>query len=573
MEKPIVEFKDFGFQYKKQTSPTLFDINLTINQGEKVLLLGPSGSGKSTLANCINGLNPFSYNGSITGSCKIAGIETKSASIFALSKVVGTVLQDSDAQFVGLSVGEDIAFALENENIPRREMLPKVQKAASIVGMQEFLMHVPYELSGGQKQKVALAGVIHDEVDLLIFDEPLAALDPKMGMYAVELIDQIHKEQNKTVIIIEHRLEDVLYRHIDRIVLMDQGRIVFDGAPDKLLSSELLMRYGIREPLYIKAMKYAGCEFSADQMLSDIYQMDLEPFREKLQRQQELRIDKYVPEVGEKLLQVQEVSFAYGDNEVLHSVSYTIHKGERVAFVGKNGAGKSTMAKLICGIIRPTKGTISIGGRNYLQLSMKEIGEKIGYVMQNPNQMLVKDIIKDEVELALLLRGKSKEEVNEAVMKTLKMCGLYGMRNWPVSAVSYGQKKRVTIASILVLQPDIIILDEPTAGQDYFHYTEIMNFLDELNKKYGITVIFITHDMHLAIQYTDRAIVFAEGELIADDTVYKVLADNKAIEKANLKQTSLYTLAERLGISPEEYIEHFIAYERMMKEHEQQASD
>ncbi len=568
MKKPIVEFKNFGFQYKSQTKATLHNINLTIFQGEKVLLLGPSGSGKSTLVNCMNGLNPFSYEGTITGSLKIAGMETKDASIFALSKVTGTVLQDSDAQFVGLSVGEDIAFALENDSVPRKVMIPKVQKASEIVGMEDYLLHVPYELSGGQKQKVALAGVIHDDVDLLIFDEPLAALDPKMGMYAVDLIDRIHKEQKKTVLIIEHRLEDVLYRHIDRIVLMNEGRLVFDGVPDRLLASGLLKEYGIREPLYIMAMKYAGCELREEQNLSDIYKMDLEPFKEKLVMQQKLEWKKYLPCVGKEILKAESVSFSYGDQEVLKDISFSVRTGEKVAFVGKNGAGKSTMAKLICGIIRPSKGRVYIKDRDYLAFSIKEIGERIGYVMQNPNQMLVKSLIREEVELALVLRGKSRAETNEAVEKTLKMCGLYGMRNWPVSAVSYGQRKRITIASILVLQPEIIILDEPTAGQDYFHYTEIMNFLEELNKKYGITIIFITHDMHLAIQYTDRAVVFSEREVVADDSVYKVLSDNEVIEKANLKQTSLYTLAKRLEFNPEEYIEHFIACERMMKGHE-----
>jgi energy-coupling factor transport system ATP-binding protein len=320
-------------------------------------------------------------------------------------------------------------------------------------------------------------------------------------------------------------------------------------------------------------LKYAGCEFLETNQLSDINSMDLAPFSEQLLKQQALTLEKYMPKLGEKILKVEQISYSYGDNEVLHDISFTVRKGERLAFIGKNGAGKSTMAKLICGIIRPSKGNIYVGDQNYLQLSMKEIGERIGYVMQNPNQMLVKDMIKDEVELAMVLRGKSRDEINDAVKKALKMCGLWGMRNWPVAAVSYGQRKRVTIASILVLQPEIIILDEPTAGQDYFHYTEIMNFLDDLNKQYGITVIFITHDMHLAIQYTDRAVVFSDGELIADDTVYKVLADNAAIEKANLKQTSLYTLAKRLGISPEDYIEHFISYERMRKEYEQPVVD
>ena len=573
MSTPIVEFKNFGFKYKSQSAPTLHDINLTIFKGEKVLILGPSGSGKSTLANCINGLNPFSYDGVITGSCKVAGMETKDASIFALSKVVGTVLQDSDAQFVGLSVGEDIAFALENQSMPRKEMLPKVEWAASVVGMSDFLMHVPYELSGGQKQKVALAGVLHGDVDLLIFDEPLAALDPRMGMTAVELIDRIHKEQNKTVVIVEHRLEDVLHRSVDRIVLMNEGRIVYDGVPDELLASDLLTRYGIREPLYIKAMKYAGCKLTPDQNLSDIQGMDLSPFEDKLKQQQLVKLEKYVPRVGEEILKVQNVTFAYGKDPVLKNISFSVRKGEKVAFVGKNGAGKSTMAKLICGIIRPREGQILINGTDYMKYSIKEIGEKIGYVMQNPNQMLVKDIIKDEVELAMLLRGKSREEIDEAVKKALKMCGLYPMRNWPVTAVSYGQKKRVTIASILVLQPDIIILDEPTAGQDYRHYTEIMEFLDELNREYGITIIFITHDMHLAIQYTDRAIVFSEGELVADDSVFRVLSNDEVIKRANLKQTSLYTLATRLGLDPEAYIEHFINYERMVRAHGQPAAD
>jgi energy-coupling factor transport system ATP-binding protein len=573
MKKPIVEFKDFGFKYKTQTGATLHNINLTIYQGEKVLLLGPSGSGKSTLVNCINGLNPFSYEGTVTGSLKIAGMETNDASIFALSRIVGTVLQDSDAQFVGLSVGEDIAFALENDSMPRKDMLPKVQKASEIVGMEDYLLHVPYELSGGQKQKVALAGVIHDNVDLLIFDEPLAALDPKMGMYAVDLIDRIQKEQDKTVLIIEHRLEDVLYRTVDRIVLMNEGKIIFNGVPDELLASGLLPEYGIREPLYIMAMKYAGCIFHKEQNLSDIYSMDLEPFQEKLIKQQKLEWKKYIPELGGEVLRADKVSYSYGKEEVLKDISFSIRKGEKVAFVGKNGAGKSTMAKLICGIERPLKGSIYINGQDYLTLSIKEIGEKIGFVMQNPNQMLVKNFIKEEVELALVLRGKRKDEIEEAVEKTLKMCGLYAMRNWPVTAVSYGQRKRITIASILVLQPEVIILDEPTAGQDYFHYTEIMKFLEELNKEYGITIIFITHDMHLAIQYTDRAVVFAEGRLIADDSVYKVLSDNEVIEEANLKQTSLYTLAKRLDFSPEEYIEHFIAYERMMKEHESRTAD
>lgn len=567
MKKAIVEFKDFSFKYKTQTETTLKNINLTLYQGEKVLILGSSGCGKSTLANCINGLIPFSYEGEITGSLKVAGIETKDASIFELSSHVGTVQQDTDAQFVGLSVGEDIAFSLENRSIARATMLEKVDYAARLVGMEDFLVQPPFHLSGGQKQKVALAGILHDEEEILLFDEPLAALDPAMGMAAVDLIDQIYREKEKTVLIIEHRLEDVLYRHVDRIILMDDGQIQMDSTPDELLRSGLLKEHGIREPLYISALKNAGIQFSDTEHLDNIEELDIAKYKQAIIDHMKAVKPYQVPVKNELLLQVSHVDFSYGKRKVLDDVSFEVHRGEKIAIVGKNGAGKSTMAKMLCGIIRPQKGEIHMGGTNCMKLSIKEIGTKIGYVMQNPNQMIVKDIISDEVRLALTLNGFSQEETKKRVDDTLKMCGLYPMRNWPVSVLSYGQRKRVTIASILALQPEIIILDEPTAGQDYHRYTEIMSFLEELNRDYNITILFITHDMHLAIEYTDRAIVFADSKCIADDYVFKVLSNSDIIEQANLKQTSLVTLAMQTGIDPESFIRHFIETEREERAH------
>lgn len=562
MKKPIIEFKDFTFRYKTQQEATLHKINLTLYEGEKVLILGPSGCGKSTLANCINGLIPFSYKGEIQGSLKVGGVETKDASIFEISKHVGTVQQDTDAQFVGLSVGEDIAFSLENRAMPRDEMLPKVLRTASIVGMEDFLVQPPFQLSGGQKQKVALAGILHDEEEILLFDEPLAALDPAMGMAAVDLIDRIHKEQHKTVLIIEHRLEDVLYRHVDRIIMMDKGSILKDSTPDELLSTGMLKEHGIREPLYISALKNAGIQFTQKDHLDNIDELDIPAYRQAILDEMQAAKPYELPERGELLLKVEHVDFSYDQRKVLDDVSFEVHKGERIAIVGKNGAGKSTMAKMLCGIIRPQKGSITINGQDYRALSIREIGRLIGYVMQNPNQMLVKDMIMDEVRLALDLNRFDEELAKQRVEETLKMCGLYSMRNWPVSVLSYGQRKRVTIASILALEPDIIILDEPTAGQDYHHYTEIMNFLENLNKEFRITILFITHDMHLAIEYTDRAIVFADSKCIADDFVFKVLSNSDIIAEANLKQTSLVTLAKQVGVDPESYIRHFIEKER-----------
>lgn len=561
-KNPIIEFKDFSFRYKSQTEPTLKNINLTIYEGEKVLLLGPSGCGKSTMANCINGLIPNSYTGEISGTCKIAGVDTSTSSIFKLSSVVGTVLQDSDAQFVGLSVGEDIAYALENNCMPRSEMLEKVNYSSNLVHMSDFLEHVPYNLSGGQKQRVSLAGIMHGDVKILLFDEPLAALDPQMGNQAIELIDEIQKQTNRTVVIIEHRLEDVLYRPVDRIILMEDGEIIADTTPDELLCSTTLEEKGIREPLYLSALKKAGCEFKKEDHPSDIFSMNLDAYKDKVVKFfNEVETKKY--EVKDKvLLDVKDVSFSYGKKPVLENVSFKVNESEKIAVVGKNGAGKSTMAKLLCGIARPIKGEIDIEGVNYVKYTIKEIAAKIGYVMQNPNQMIVKDLIKEEITLGLNLNNLPQEEIDKRVEESLKMCNLWSMRNWPIGVLSYGQKKRVTIASIIAMKPSIIILDEPTAGQDYKVYTEIMTFLETLNKDFGITILFITHDMHLAIEYTNRAIVFSEGKCIGDDSVYKILANNDIIEKANLKQTSLYTLATRVGMDPEKFINSFIETER-----------
>lgn len=569
MATPVIEFKNFTLRYTSQKKPTLHDINLTICQGEKVLILGPSGSGKSTLGNCLNGLLPFSTKAEFTGSVKVAGLETREQSIHKLSAHVGTVMQDSDCQFAGLTVGEDVAFSLENDRVPRPIMLQKVKQALGIVDMTAFEQHVPFALSGGQKQKAALAGVLHNDVDILLFDEPLAALDPMAGLQAIELIDRIHKEQGKTIVIIEHRLEDVLHRPVDRVILMDRGRIVADTTPAQLLCGSLLQDNGIREPLYLTALKYAGCTVSPQDEPDSISSIRLEGKLDHLRAWFAQPVPPLVRQTGPCVAELQHVSFSYDKKPVLKDVSFQLFQGERVALVGKNGAGKSTIAHMPMGIRRPKDGSVLVEGKDYASLSIKEIGERIGYVMQNPNHMLIKDMIREEVTLALTLRGASKEEIDGKFEQVMELCGLSGMKNWPVSALSYGQKKRVTIASLLVTQPKVMILDEPTAGQDFRHYREIMEFLDELNRKMGLTVVFITHDMHLAIEYTDRVIVMADGEKIADGDVFRVLSNEAVLQRAHLKETSLCALARRAGLPPEAFVRHFIHYERMVRAGEQ----
>ncbi len=564
MDKPLISFKHFGFKYNSQAEPTLYDINLDIHKGEKILIAGPSGCGKSTLAHCINGLIPFTYKGEQTGSLTIDEKEVKTQSIFDISKVVGTVLQDLDGQFIGLSVAEDIAFALENDCMPKDEMHKRVAAVADKVSISAHLEHAPDELSGGQKQRVSLAGIMVDDVKVYLFDEPLANLDPYTGKQAIELIDQIKNDSDAAVIIIEHRLEDVLWRDVDRIVLMSDGHIVADASPDELLSSKLLLENGIREPLYITALRYAGVDIDKDKKPHSIKTIGLTDDDKSKVRAWFNSSDKKKEQPEKKpILETRNIDFTYENGfHAIRDISLTVNEGELLAIVGTNGAGKSTWSKLVCGFEAGQSGEIFLNGKSIAGLSIKERADRIGYVMQNPNQMISKPFIYDEVALGLRLRGVSEGEVRDKVDEVLKTCGLYSMRSWPISAISYGQKKRVTIAAILALSPSIIILDEPTAGQDYRHYTDIMEFLVGLSRK-GITIVMITHDMHLMLEYASRAVVFSGGRVIADDTSSNILTNPDIIKRANLKETSLYELSLKCGIDDaSRFAQHFIDYER-----------
>lgn len=566
--EPIIEFKDFTFKYRSQTEPTLKHINLTINKGEKILIVGPSGSGKSTLAHCINGLVPFSYSGEIQGEYYVGGKDPKDLGIFGLSKIVGTVLQDTDGQFVGLTVAEDIAFVLENDCVNQSKMKDKVAELAGKVEIKKLLTNAPGELSGGQKQRVSMAGVMIDDVDVLLFDEPLANLDPATGKTAIELIDELSKDNDRTILIIEHRLEDALWRDVDRIIVVGDGEIVADTTPDELLCQDILDREGIREPLYITALKHAGCKVTSDTHPMHIDSMDISGYSDNVNKWFKTIILPEPKEKTRKVLEIKDLNFEYiKGTPVLKDINFDIYEGEMISIVGKNGAGKSTLSNLICGFIKPDSGQIKLYGEDISDLSVKERGERIGLVMQNPNQMISKAMIYDEVALGLAVRGVPEEEIKERVYETLKICGLYPFRNWPISALSFGQKKRVTIASILVMNPEIIILDEPTAGQDYRHYTEIMEFLKRINSERGITIAMITHDMHLMLEYTDRAVVIADGVLLADTTPAQVLTDETVSAKAYLKKTSLYDLAVKSGINePTKFVECFIYEDRLKRE-------
>lgn len=564
MTEPIIEFKDFSFKYNSQAEPTLKNINLKINKGEKILLAGPSGSGKSTIGRCLNGLIPNINQGEVKGKCLVNGKDITSTSLFDFSFTTSTILQDADSQFIGLTVGEDIAFALENDCQPKDKMHQTVNQWADELKIKELLTQSPQSISGGQKQIVALAGVLVDESPILLFDEPLANLDPASGLKTMAIIDKIQKELNATVIIIEHRVEEVLSQPIDRIILVNEGTIVADQPTNQLLHSHTLEKIGVREPLYLKALTAANVNLSS---INEVDQISTLPVSEKISDKlaawtKQAKITKKEAD-NLPLLKLDHVGHQYSKNQLypLKDVSTTINQGDFISIVGQNGAGKTTLCRTICGFIS-NEGKITLKDQNLSDLSIKERAEKIGYVMQDPNQMISQKMIFDEIALGLRLRNVDEETIKQKVDQTLKICGLYPFRHWPISALSFGQKKRVTIAAILVLEPEIIILDEPTAGQDWKTYTEIMSFLKHLNT-IGKTIIIITHDMHLMLEYTSRSLAFAKGKLIADTTPIELLTNQALIKEASLKRTSLYDLAKHYNLpDPNKFVQAYINFEQ-----------
>lgn len=560
----LVVFDKYNFKYKSQVEPSLFDIDLKVKKGEKIIIVGPSGSGKSTLAKSLNGQIPNTFPGDITGSCLIDGKDLLDSSIFDLSLSVGTVLQDTDGQFVGLTVAEDIAFSLENDNLDQEEMKKIVEKWAKELNLSKLLEMKPGELSGGQKQSVSIAGVLVSDVPILLLDEPLANLDPKSGRKTMELLKRLADKLGYTVIVIEHRLEEALLLDPDRIIAVDGGKILADMSPTELLKSDILEKIGIRRPLYIDAMKYAGVDISVYEKLGDFDEVEISPSDlAKIEGWAKGQVGKEIKKTNEEVIKIENLTFSYERENILENLSLEIDKGEIISILGPNGAGKSTLAKLMCGFLRPDSGKILLAGKDSKDLSIKEIADKVGFILQNPNAMISKTMIFDEVAFGLRVRGVGEDVIEKKVHDALEICGLYSFRKWPISALSYGQRRRVTIASILVLDPEVIIMDEPTAGQDFHHYTKMMEFIRKINKEYDLTILMISHDMHLIEEYTDRALVIGDKKILADTTPAELFSQSELIDRANLAETSLFKLGQRLkSMDALDFIETFIGYER-----------
>lgn len=551
MTTPIIDLQHVTFKYHAQAEPTLHDVSLQIFPGEKVLIAGASGSGKTTLLRLLNGLIPHAYTGDLTGELTINGRAILDQTLSELSLQAGTVLQDSDAQFVGLTVAEDIAFALENDHRPVAEIKQAVTTWARRFGLGARLELAPQMLSGGQKQRTAMAGVLVDDGKLLLFDEPLASLDPAAGWEAMTMIDGLQAARDLTVVIIEHRIEEVLRANVDRMIVMSAGRIVANDTPTAILQAGILPQYGLDEPLYIQLLRQAHVDVRQLPDVADVQRVDVAAHATAIAQ---LRVPIQPSVHTQPQLQIAHLDFQYDKNQPLfEQFNTTIHQGEILGIVGKNGSGKTTLSHLLTGFLMPDAGDIQLDGQSVLSQSIKTRAENIGYVLQNPNHMLTKSTVYDEVASGLVLREVTTDEIEARVRAVLRLLDLDEMRNWPIAALSFGQKKRVTIAAVLVLSPKILILDEPTAGQDATHTQELLTFLTKINQQEQVTIVIITHDMHLLANFVQRALVVVDGQLLADTTPAELLADEALVKAANLRTTSIYQLAARLQIArPEE---------------------
>lgn len=558
---PAVTFKNVNFKYRVQSQATLHDVSFAFDYGEKIIIAGPSGSGKTTIGHLINGLIPQSFPGNLDGQILVNDQDVSKLDIFNLSFAVATVLQDTDAQFVGMTVAEDVSFLLENENIDHQTLLKKTNHWLTELNLQSVKNHHPQELSGGQKQRVSMAGVLSSDSKILLFDEPLANLDPAAGRAAIQLISQLQKKLNLTVIIIEHRLEEALKIQADKLVIVSRGKIIANDTPDRVLQSGVVSQVGLREPLYLTALKKASFDLSLEKHLTDLSSLNQELVSKKISNWLNTQISVKKPNPGQPILSIKNLFFSYPKQSVFKDFNLDFYAGQITAIVGKNGSGKSTFSNLVTGFLKQDSGQIFFDGQSLDSLSVKERADKIGYVLQNPNQMISQNIVFDEVAYGLKLREANPEEIKTRVRRVLKISGLDSMRHWPVSALSFGQKKRVTIASVLVLEPQILLLDEPTAGQDYLNYRSIMNFVASLNREHHTSIIVITHDMHLMLEYADRALALVDGKILADDRPAVLLSNLELLKEASLAPTSLYNLARFSQVDPIKLSERLVESE------------
>ena len=522
-ETPLL-IEKLSFRYRDRQTAAIRDISFCANPGEILLIAGASGCGKTTLIRCINGLIPRSYKGEASGRILLNGEVTTGWPLAKISQTVGTVLQDPERQILGTKVLHEVAFGLENLGMPRPEIITRVDESLQYLNISYLRDRETFNLSGGEKQKVALAGVLAMRPSILLLDEPLASLDPASAYETLDMVRRL-ADEGMTVLMIEHRVEDVLRIRPERFMFMSAGQIKYIG-PLKGLE---------------QVVDYHEVKLAASVVIERAAQ-DPAPA--------ELKILPTAANMGimaEPLVRFQQVAFDYeSGTEVLHGINLDIHRGDVIAVLGPNGAGKTTFVKHAIGLLKPKSGNVIVGGRDTRAASVAQIASTLGYVFQSPSHMLFAPTVREELAFGPKNLGHPKDQIEKEVKEALQIVNLSDMENDPPLALSFGQQKRVSIAAILAMRSRILVMDEPTAGQDYRNY---MSFMDAILQLPGFeAILFITHDVDLAVIYANRILMVADGTIVADGSPHEVLGDARRLENCRLVPTSL--LKENLEYWP-----------------------
>ncbi len=511
-ELPLI-IENLSFRYRRREDLALQDISFAVQPGQILLIAGASGCGKTTLARCINGLIPRSYKGEIQGSILLYGQDPSSLSLARVSQLVGTVLQDPERQILGIRVVNEVAFGLENLGLSRSEIIERVDEALEHLGILHLRERETFNLSGGEKQKVALAGVLAMKPGILLLDEPLASLDPASAQEALSLVRRL-ADEGMTILMVEHRVEDVLNIHPDRVLFMKEGRIHFDGPPDQLDENVDYHEVKLPAPLIIQHAAAAPPASYPHPLL----------FSEA---------DK-----SQILVQFRDVSFSYDEERsVLKGINLDIRQGDVIAVLGANGAGKTTLVKHAIGLLKPKHGEVLVNGKKTTDLSVAEIASNLGYVFQSPSHMLFAPSVQEELAFGPKNLGHSEDDIQKQVAEAIRIVNMAGLEEQPPLALSFGQQKRVSIAAILSMQSKILVMDEPTAGQDYKNY---LNFMDAiLGLPSFKAILFITHDIDMAVIYANRVLLMHAGNLEADGSPQEVLSNFDLLHRCRVTPTSL----------------------------------
>jgi len=541
----LVRFEELTYSYPYSDSCVLSDINLKLEKGEFVLLAGASGCGKSTLVRCLNRLVPEISGGKLSGRVLFRGKDLKNEKVHRLALEVGMVFQNPETQLFSLTVEDDLAFGPENLGLPRQEVLSRVENSLKAVKLEKLRDHFIFTLSGGEKQRTAIGGNLAMEPEILVLDEPTSDLDPAGTLEVLDLLRSLNADKQTTLILIEHKF-DAVFEMADRMLVMDEGRIILDGKPFEILcrEEEKLKKLGIHPPQLAEVARLLGfdCGISSPPSYEDILKRlaellqlsaaELQPeslTETKLETPPALSPQKSLPHV-----RIENLCCRHEDgSETLKNLSLEIKQGEFLAILGHNGAGKTTLVSHLMGFYRPSSGRILLNGKDTIKYSTAQLSQQIGYLFQNPDSQIFMNSVFEEVRFGLENLKMPEEEMKTRVNSALEMMELSAYRNRHPQALSRGQRQRLAVASILALEPDLLVLDEPTTGQDRGHIHKFLDKIRELNRL-GKTVILITHDMELAAEYAERIIVMKQGEILQDGKTANVFSSPEELDSAGL---------------------------------------